>query len=282
MKRKLVYAAVAAVFIVGAVASINVKKSPLAFDKVNKVMLADSQQEAITNATTLVGQAVSEKTFSKFSLAYAEVVKIYNAEVRDPLLWKLAGITLKQESVTLEQYQNVGQLSTIILNEALNEKTFYKYNLTYGLLMKINDASVRDPLLSSLSTIHDTVWTSDVKAHVASLDELTKTGSGKTYDKMDTDINKTNLSAIDKGYLLGELTGWGRNLVFTSDYQNAVNKVVYAWKMLDTGTDQNITVAIADAQTAINSVKNMYSKSYLSEELANIKAQTEFSVVEIK
>jgi hypothetical protein len=282
MKRKLVYVAVSLAFIVGAVASINVKKSPLIFDKVNNVVLADSQQEAITSATDLASQAINEKTFSKFSLAYAEAVKIYNAEVRDPLLWKLAGITLKQETVSLEQYQTVGQLSAIILNEALNEKTFYKYNLTYGLLMKINDASVRDPLLTKLSTIHDIVWTSDIKAHVASLDELTKTGSGKTYDKMDIDINKTNLSAIDKGYLLGELTGWGRNLVFTDDYKNAVNKVVYAGKMLNTGTDQNITAAIADAQTAVSSVKNMYSKSYLLEELANIKAQTEFSVVEIK
>ena len=282
MKRKLVYAAVSLVFIVGAVASINVKKSPLTFDKVNKVVLADSQQEAITNATALVSQAVNEKTFSKFSLAYAEVVKIYNAEVRDPLLWKLAGITLKQETVSLEQYQTVGQLSTIILNEALNEKTFYKYNLTYGLLMKINNEAVRGPLLISLSTINDTVWTLDVKAHVASLDELTKTGSGKTYDKMDIDINKTNLSAIDKGYLLGELTGWGRDLVFTDDYKNAVNKVVYASKMLDSGTEQNITAAIADAQNSISSVKNMYSKSYLVEELANIKKQNEFSVVEIK
>lgn len=282
MKRKVVYAAVSLVFIIGAVVSINVKKSPLTFDKVNKVVLADSQQEAITNATALVSQAVNEKTFSKFTLAYAEVVKIYNAEVRDPLLWKLAGITLKQETVSLEQNQTVGQLSAIILNEALNEKTFYKYNLTYGLLMKINDVAVRDPLLTNLSTLYNTVWTSEIKKHVASLDELTKTSSGKIYDNMEIDVNKTTLTAIDKGYLLGELTGWGKTLVFTSDYKNAVDKVVYAWKMLDIGTEQNITAAIADAQTAINSVKNMYSKSYLSEELANIKAQNEFSVVEIK
>lgn len=282
MKRKLVYFAVSLVFIFSAATSINVKKLPTSYNKVNNIMLADSQQDAINRSKILVEEAVKEKTFNKFSLAYGEILKIYDAEIRDPLLWKICGITLKVEAINIEENKKVGQISGIVLDEALREKTFYKYNLAYALIMKIQDTAVRDPLLGQLSTITDTVWTPDIKTHVALLADLTSTGSGKIYSKIEVDMGKTSLSDIDKGYLLGELTTWGLNLVYTDDYKNAVDKLNYAWKMLSTGTEQNVTAAITDAQTAISYVKNMYSKAYLTEELNAIKLQTEFSVIEIK
>lgn len=169
-----------------------------------------------------------------------------------------------------------------LLEEALAEKTFYKYNVAYSSINSIKDSSVRDSLLAQLGTIADIVWSDDVKKFNRMLDSLVSTnGSGEIYDNIQNEVGKSSLTDVDKAYLLGELTSWGRRIVYTSDYGNAVDKVVYAWKMLSNGTEANINSAISDAEKAINEVKNTYSKSYLINQLKQIKEQTEFTVVDI-
>jgi hypothetical protein len=169
-----------------------------------------------------------------------------------------------------------------LLEEALREKTFYKYNVAYASISKIQDSGIRDTLLGQLGAIAGIVWTEDVKKFNNMLDNLVKTdGSGEIYDKIQGEVGKSSLTEIDKGYLLTELNSWGRRIVYTNDYSNAVEKVVYAWKMLTTGTDANINSAISEADRAINAVKNKHSREYLAEQLRQIREQTEFTVIEI-
>jgi hypothetical protein len=168
------------------------------------------------------------------------------------------------------------------LNEALRERTFYKYNVAYNEIVKLEDAALRDQMLGELGAIADVVWTSDVKKFNSMLDNLVNTkGSGKIYDDIEAQVGGSSLAEEDKQYLLGELTSWGKRIVYTSDYSDAVEKVVYAWKMLSSGSEVNLNNAITAAEKAINSVKNSYSKVYLSDQLKQIKEKGEFTVVDI-
>lgn len=169
-----------------------------------------------------------------------------------------------------------------LLDQALKERTFYKYNLAYTAILKIGDQVYRDSLMNELAAIMDIVWSPDVKLFNSMLDRLVSTkGSGKIYDEMEAAVSKSTLHEEDKGYLLGELTSWGKRLVYTTDYADAVDKVVYAWIMLKNGTEQNISVAISEAQNAIKGVKNNYSRDYLTEQINQVKLQSEFSIIEI-
>lgn len=168
------------------------------------------------------------------------------------------------------------------LNEALRDRTFYKYNVAYNEIVKLEDAALRDQMLGELGTIADVVWTSDVKKFNSMLDNLVNTkGSGKVYDEIEAQVSGSSLAEEDKQYLLGELTSWGKRIVYTSDYADAVNKIVYAWEMLSSGSEVNLNNAITAAEKAINSVKNSYSKVYLSDQLKQIKEKGEFTVIDI-
>lgn len=169
-----------------------------------------------------------------------------------------------------------------LLKEALDDKNFYRYNMAYNAIMKIQDPVYRDPLLGQLATIMNDVWSPDVKKFNLMIEDLVKTkGSGKIYDDMYSAVQNSNLVNLDKWYLLGELDSWGRDLVFTEDYADGVAKVVYAWKMLAEGTEQNLNSAIADAENTIRLVKNSYSRDYLTGEISKIKEKSEFSIIEI-
>lgn len=169
-----------------------------------------------------------------------------------------------------------------LLKEALDDKNFYRYNMAYTAIMKIQDPVYRDPLLGQLAGIMNDVWSPDVKKFNLMLDDLVKTnGSGKIYDEMEASVYKSNLVDLDKWYLLGELTSWGKRMVYSYDYTDAVDKVVYAWKMLSDGTEQNLNSAISDAETAVRGVRNTYSRDYLTSQIAQIKEKSEFSIIEI-
>jgi hypothetical protein len=45
--------------------------------------------------------------------------------------------------------------------------------------------------------------------------------------------------------------------------------------------EQSITAAVKDAQTAVNKVKNGYSKQYLKDQIDAATKQVDFNVIEI-
>jgi hypothetical protein len=157
-----------------------------------------------------------------------------------------------------------------LLNYALANKTFYNYNMAYAAIMKIQDVSIRDPYLWKLATITNDVLTPAVNNFTIKLDELCKTSSGRLYEEIIVDVKNSTLCDMDKGYLLGELTGWGRELVYTLDYKAAVDKVNLAWISLNDSAI-NYDTAIIAAENAIANVKNSYSKDYLNEQIQAVK-----------
>lgn len=153
--------------------------------------------------------------------------------------------------------------STKLVQIALDKKTFYDYNMAYNAIMKLGETYERDVLLARLSSVSEIVWRPDVKKFNAMLDDLVETkGSGKIYDELEAQVTNSSLQEVDKAYLLGELTSWGKSIVYTEDYKFALDKIIKAW---------NDKKCIEEAENALKQVKNEYSKSYLSDELEKIK-----------
>lgn len=168
-----------------------------------------------------------------------------------------------------EQYYKTDELK----NEALSEKTFYKYNVAYAAILEIPNKELQDYLLRGLANITNEVWTDDIKAINKTISELAANGSGKVYDEVQNQINKSNIAEVDKQYLLGEVTSWGQKLVFSPDYVSAVDAVVKAWQAIS-GESKNTSIifeSFKNAQKFIDEVKNPYSKEYLNEQLNEIR-----------
>jgi hypothetical protein len=173
------------------------------------------------------------------------------------------GITTTKKEVTIV-VRNVPAPEEV--EKALAEKDFYHFNIAYYKTMKLSDETERVAQLNKLVTIYDLVFNEDIKNINKSLDELAATGSGKIYDEVQALINNANISAVDKAYLLGEVTSWGKKLVFTEEYKNALEALINANNKLDTDS-------INRAETAIAKITNNYSKDYLLGELAKIKTK---------
>jgi hypothetical protein len=75
--------------------------------------------------------------------------------------------------------------------------------------MQIQDVNTRDPYLWKLATITNQVLTPTVNNFAVKLNQLCSNPNGKLYNEIITDVSNSSLSDMDKGYLLGELTGVG-------------------------------------------------------------------------
>jgi hypothetical protein len=150
------------------------------------------------------------------------------------------------------------------LNEALKQKTFYHYNMAYFEIDKLQNEAVKNEMLGKLSAIAGEIWTNDIKNINSMIHEMAQNSSGKIYDQVQVVINKSNVQEVDKQYLLGEVTSWGKRLVWTSDYANGVQAIVDTWNNMS-GTN------IKKAQLSVDGIANRYSKDYLNEELQSIK-----------
>jgi hypothetical protein len=156
--------------------------------------------------------------------------------------------------------------ATELLEKALEEKDFYHFNIAYYKINKLSDEKEKAESLDKLATIHELVWNASIANINKILDELVVTGSGKIYDDVQVVINSTNLSAVDKGYLLGEVTSWGKKLVFTEEYKVAVDAINVAWDKLDMDS-------VTKAEAAVAKVTNTHSKEYLLGEITKIKVK---------
>jgi hypothetical protein len=156
----------------------------------------------------------------------------------------------------------------VLVNVALNQKTFYHFNLAYGKILQESDPITQGVLLSKLATISEIVWTQEIKDVNKLIEEMTKTKSGKAYDQIQALIaNSKTLAQVDKDYLSYELFSWGSNLVYTPDYKAAVDALVDAGNKK---TDE----AIQNAKNLIGKVQLSINKEYLLGELSGIKLPT--------
>jgi hypothetical protein len=157
-----------------------------------------------------------------------------------------------------------------LVNYALTNKTFYNYNIAYSAIMKVQDTSKRDPYLWKLASISQDVLTPAINNFTIKLDELCKTSNAKLYDQIVADVSISNLTDMDKGYLLGELTGWGKQLVYTPDYVNGLNQLIGVWGQLENPDADNI---LTKAENEIKNIKNDSNRQYLLEELQKARSE---------
>lgn len=154
-----------------------------------------------------------------------------------------------------------------LVDVALNQKTFYHYNLAYAKIMQ-EDANTQAILLSKLASITDIVWTQEIKDVNKLIEEMAKNKSGKAYDQIQALIaNSSTLAKVDKDYLSYELFSWGSNLVYTPDYKAAVDALIEAGNKK---TDE----AIQNAKNLIEKVDLPINKVYLLGEVNGIKIPT--------
>lgn len=151
-----------------------------------------------------------------------------------------------------------------MVDEALKEKTFYHYNMAYFGITKLQSESEKNLLFSKLSAIAGEVWTDSIRALNRKIDDMVKTASGRIYDELEANIQSADIYQIDKEYLLGELTSWGRRLVWTPEYKEGVSSVITAW----TTNDEQ---AVLNAEAVINRLTNTYSREYLLEQWQQAK-----------
>lgn len=150
-----------------------------------------------------------------------------------------------------------------LVEEALREKTFYHYNVAYHEALKLTNEIEKNVLLGKLASISNIAWRPDIGTLYNSLLDMVKTESGRIYDSIQVNIMNADIPEVDKQYLLGEVTSWGRRLVWTSDYGDGVGAIIEAWTKMDWDS-------ISKAETSLGKIKNNYSRYYLKEELTKI------------
>jgi hypothetical protein len=151
-----------------------------------------------------------------------------------------------------------------LVDYSLKEKTFYSFNLAYAEVMKLTDENEKNQLLGKLGAISNIVWRPDITKIYAILKEMADTGSGKIYDEVQVVIANADIPQVDKDYLLTEVTSWGKELVWTVDYSNAVSVLGNAWTKKDADS-------IDKAEVIILQIKNEKSRAYLLGELEKVK-----------
>jgi hypothetical protein len=155
------------------------------------------------------------------------------------------------------------------VEQALKEKTFYSFNMAYADIMNLPESTERNSLLARLAVIGNDVWTPQVTRAVGLLDKVCSEKDGKTYSEAEAYLRNLSTSEMDiwtQGYLLGQLTSWGKQLVYTEDYIKAVDSLSVAW----TNKDQ---ASYDAAFEIISNIKNQASRDYLINELAPLKSK---------
>jgi hypothetical protein len=150
------------------------------------------------------------------------------------------------------------------VSQALTEKNLYYYNLAYEKIMKLEEGLEKDTLLSKLASVADSVWTKDIKALLQLIDVMAKEKSGKAYDSLEAKIKDSDIKEIDKQYLYNELYGWGKNTVWTPDYQKAIASVIKVW-------NEKTETSAVEADKAVNELKIQINKEYIMEQLKEAK-----------
>lgn len=156
-----------------------------------------------------------------------------------------------------------------LLNKTYQSNSFYYYNMAYAEILKLSPEK-QDVYMNLLAKKQNTVYTPGIQKFTKMFGRLAAVGGGGLYNEIEAELVNSNLREMDKAYLLGELTGWGRRLVFTQDYITAVDELNKAW------TDKNVTTL--QVERLIKQVTNQKSREYLEKELDNLRLLRKESV----
>lgn len=145
------------------------------------------------------------------------------------------------------------------IEETQRTKRFGNYNEAYAMIIQLPQVE-QTQYLDKLGELASYVYTPLNKEMINSLREFSENANLRDYEAMIVLINKKITDPIDNGYFLGELTSWGKKLVYTPDVVTAVDAVINVYS-------QKTVQSVDTSKAAITNVKNIDSREYLKEQL---------------
>jgi uncharacterized repeat protein (TIGR02543 family) len=143
--------------------------------------------------------------------------------------------------------------------EAKLSKKFGTYNEAYAMILSLPEEK-QTYYFNQLNEIAKEVYTELNKKILEEIKTFVIDANLKSYEDMLAEINNKVEDPIDKGYFLGELTSWGKQLVYTKDVLEAVDKIIKAYT-------EKTAEAIYNAEQAVEKIYNVKTREYLREEL---------------
>jgi hypothetical protein len=178
----------------------------------------------------------------------------------------------------VEADSNQSSIASILakIEEIKVTKRFGYYNEAYAMILELPE-SEQEYYLNLLSVYADDVYTTLNLKIINSIIAFSKDANLGDYEDLIDDISTEITDSIDQGYFLGELTAWGRDLVYTDDVTSAINSIVSVYT---NKTYESFEIA----EAAIEKVKIDKSKEWLTEQLeeASSVIEEEFVVVSIE
>lgn len=145
------------------------------------------------------------------------------------------------------------------------------YNEAYTAILEL-PAENQPDLLAELSTYWSKVYTPEVKSVLDKMDTLAEAKDLKNYTELETMINtEFKDDPLNNSYLLGELTNWGKGLVYTPEVTAAIDAINKAW-----GSKSAEDINSAKAASAKVSVAG--STEWLLGQIAEIEKSLSLSV----
>jgi hypothetical protein len=128
--------------------------------------------------------------------------------------------------------------------------------------MSLSDEQEKYLLLSRLSAVSDQVFTTTIKYYVENLNKLVETSSAKLYYELINYVDNSDMMAVEKDYIKGELTHWGHTLVFDITYVSATNIIIEIWNTIETNDSTAFKNKVKEAVAKCNTVKVTESRYY--------------------
>jgi hypothetical protein len=162
---------------------------------------------------------------------------------------------------------NLAQIENIkeYIQQTKDTKTFGIYNTAYKFILELPEAE-RAPYLEQLSLYAQEVYTPLNLEIINKLSAFSKDANLGDYEALIVDINSKVKDPIDNGYFLGELTSWGKQLVYTPEVIKSIDSIIDAYSKK---TLESVNIA----KTNIEKVNIPKSRKWLYEQLIQIASQ---------
>lgn len=152
---------------------------------------------------------------------------------------------------------------------------FKLYNEAYAAVLEVKDADKQAALLNELAPLWEKVATKDVLDVLTAMDALAKEKDLKNYYDLYAQIEKDVTNSFNNAYLMGELTSWGREAVFTPEVVAATDAIMKAWA-------DKTPANIAAAKEAIAKVTKASNIEWLNNEVKSIETSMATTVTKVE
>jgi hypothetical protein len=185
-------------------------------------------------------------------------------------------VSIPVKYVEAESSQSTKNSILAKIAETKATKKFGYYNEAYAMILQLPE-SEQGYYFGLLAVYAKDVYTPSNLKIIDSIISFSKDANLGDYEDLVVDISAEITDPIDQGYFLGELTAWGRALVYTSDATTAIDSIVSVYK-------NKTYSSLAIAETAIKNVEIEKSKEWLTQQLAEAASVIveEFVVVSIE